>query len=77
MRSKYRILATAGVALGSFTLSTNLVTGSESAQPQDQEVAAKEDSLVGFFAVGMIINIALVAAYVIWAYKQWKRKKNE
>jgi|GEM_PF-3315430 len=28
----------------------------------------------GFFAVGAVINIVMVTAYFIWAYKQWKKK---
>ncbi|MCP4431185.1 MAG: hypothetical protein GY806_09425 [Gammaproteobacteria bacterium] len=41
-----------------------------------QPVAESEqDNLVtGFFAIGMIINIALVVAYIIWAFRQWGKK---
>jgi hypothetical protein len=47
----------------------------QSGQSKNPDDAAKGDSLVGFFAIGVVINIALVAAYFIWAYRQWKRKK--
>ena len=49
--------------------------GLQTNQPTVAEGAAGDDSLVGFFAIGVVINIALVAAYFIWAYRQWKRKK--
>jgi hypothetical protein len=26
-----------------------------------------------FFAVGILINIVMIAAYFIWAYKQWRK----
>ena len=39
---------------------------------------ASQDGLVnGFLAVGMGINILLVAAYLIWAYKQWGKKERQ
>ena len=28
---------------------------------------------IGFFAIGMVINIVMISAYFIWAYKQWKK----
>lgn len=31
---------------------------------------------VGFFAVGLVINLVLIAAYFIWARKQWKKTSN-
>ena len=27
---------------------------------------------VGFFAIGLVINVVLITAYFIWARKQWK-----
>ncbi len=37
---------------------------------------SKQDGLVtGFFAIGMVINIALLIAYVIWAYRQWGKRE--
>ena len=29
---------------------------------------------IGFFAVGMVINIVLVIAFFVWAYKQGRKK---
>ena len=28
---------------------------------------------IGFFAVGMVVNIALIIAFFIWAYKQGRK----
>lgn len=32
-----------------------------------------EGAPVGFFAVGIVINLVLVAAYIAWAWRRWKR----
>jgi len=41
-------------------------------------VDAGSDSLVtGFFAIGMVINILLVTAYLIWACKHWGKKEKQ
>lgn len=29
---------------------------------------------LGFFAVGMVINIVLIIAFFVWAYKQGQKK---
>lgn len=39
---------------------------------------SQSDSLVsGFFAIGMVINIALIIAYLVWAYRQWGKKESQ
>lgn len=30
---------------------------------------------IGFFAIGIVINVVLITAYFIWAYKQWKKPR--
>jgi len=35
------------------------------------------DSIAYFFAVGLIVNILLIVAYFIWAYRQWNKKSSE
>ena len=30
---------------------------------------------IGFFAVGMVVNIALIIAFFIWAYKQGRKRE--
>lgn len=38
-------------------------------------IETRQDGLVsGFFAIGMVINLVLVIAYFIWAFKQWGKK---
>jgi len=36
-------------------------------------VPAGHEAPVGFFAVGIVINVVLISAYFIWARKQWKK----
>lgn len=35
--------------------------------------AEEEDLTTAFFAIGAVINIVMVAAYFVWAFKQWKK----
>lgn len=39
----------------------------------DPAPATPEKELSGFFAIGIVINLALLAAFFVWAVKQWKR----
>ena len=32
-----------------------------------------QDAPIGFFAIGIVINLVLITAYFVWAYKQWKK----
>jgi hypothetical protein len=32
------------------------------------------EQLYGFFAIGVTINIVMIVAYFIWAYRQWHKK---
>lgn len=32
------------------------------------------EHLYGFFAIGVTINIVMIVAYIIWAYRQWHKK---
>ncbi len=32
------------------------------------------EHLYGFFAIGMIINVVMLIAFFIWAYRQWHKK---
>jgi len=38
----------------------------EPAAPQEPD-----DSLIVFFGIGLVINLLVITAYFIWAYKQW------
>ena len=42
----------------------------QSEQPAPVIEVERED-LTTFFAVGMVVNIVMITAYFIWAYKQW------
>ena len=69
-----------GAIVSDISFADDQVGGSQSVGLQSDQSGvpdngAGDDSLVGFFAIGVVINIALVAAYFIWAYRQWKRKK--
>ena len=32
------------------------------------------EHLYGFFAIGMIVNVVMLLAFFIWAYRQWNKK---
>lgn len=57
-------------------MSEKNVTYTEQALPQ-ATVEEPDYSLVGFFAIGMVINLLLITAYFIWAYKQWGKKEKD
>ena len=61
--------------------STELLSGVETAEKATlstsvpaAENPANDNSLMVFFAVGLVVNIVLIAAYVVWAMGQWKKK---
>ena len=33
--------------------------------------------MTGFFVIGVVINLILIAAFFVWARKQWKKNKHE
>ena len=35
------------------------------------------DVTLGFFVVGMVINIVMIIAYFLWAYKNWNNKNRQ
>ena len=51
-------------------MSENQTSYSEQAQAAAPET---NDAPVGFFAVGIVINLVLIGAYFIWARRQWKK----
>lgn len=41
---------------------------------QMQSVSAEDGGgLMVFFGIGMVINIVMIAAFFIWAVKQWRK----
>lgn len=45
----------------------------QSEQPASVQPTEHNGPTVMFFAVGIVINIVMITAYFIWAYKQWKK----
>lgn len=39
----------------------------------DSNPPVNEGAPIGFFAIGIGINLILLAAYFIWALRQWKK----
>jgi heme/copper-type cytochrome/quinol oxidase subunit 2 len=48
-------------------------------QPAADSGPEQNDSMIVFFGIGIVINVVMITAYFIWAYKQWKKsdKRNE
>jgi cytochrome bd-type quinol oxidase subunit 2 len=42
-------------------------------QPAVDIKSEQNDSMLGFFGIGVVINLVMITAYFIWAYKQWKK----
>ena len=40
---------------------------------QAEPVHDEKDVTMGFFAVGIVINLVMITAYFIWAFRQWKK----
>ena len=58
-------------------MSSKLISYTE--QPTLDSGLPQNDPLIGFFGIGIVINVVMITAYFIWAYKQWKKgdKQNE
>ena len=39
----------------------------------DSNPTINEGAPIGFFAIGIGVNLVLIAAYFIWALRQWKK----
>jgi hypothetical protein len=46
-------------------------------QPTTAGEAEQHGPSIAFFAAGMLINITLIVAYGIWAYKQWNQTRTQ
>jgi len=46
---------------------------SYSEQTEADPVTPQHEPSMGFFTIGIVINVVLITAYFIWAYKQWKK----
>lgn len=48
--------------------------GAKTVQPtQPEPVHNGGDATMAFFAVGMIINLIMITAYIVWAFRQWRK----
>lgn len=43
----------------------------------DPAVTQQGDHLVGFFAIGLAVNILLMIAFVVWGVKQWHKTDSD
>jgi len=55
------------------SLSANNTITTHTEQPTAVHKVEQNEPSIGFFAIGMVINIVMISAYFIWAYKQWKK----
>jgi heme/copper-type cytochrome/quinol oxidase subunit 2 len=46
-------------------------------QPAADSRLEQKDSMIGFFGIGIVINVVMITAYFIWAYKQWKKSDKQ
>ncbi len=51
----------------------NIEQTNQSEQSDAYPVMPGHEAPIGFFAIGIVINLVLITAYFIWAYKQWKK----
>ena len=54
--------------------SDTLQTYSE--QTEANRETAEQNPMIGFFAIGLVINIVIIAAFFYWAYTQWGKSDN-
>ncbi|NOQ68986.1 MAG: hypothetical protein GQ573_02565 [Gammaproteobacteria bacterium] len=53
--------------------STNSIASVYTEQPVSAPEVDEQDLTTNFYLVGGVINITMITAYFIWAYKAWKR----
>ncbi len=53
--------------------STNSIASVHTEQPVSAPEVDEKDLTTNFYLVGGVINITMITAYFIWAYKAWKR----
>jgi len=39
----------------------------------DAEPTMNEGAPIGFFAIGLAVNVILIVAYIVWAIRNWKK----
>ena len=53
--------------------STNTAVSAHTEQPVSVPEAGNEGPSMNFFVIGGVINITMITAYFIWAYRAWKK----
>ena len=53
--------------------STDTAVSVYTEQPIPVAEVAEKDLSMNFFVVGGVINIVMISAYFIWAFRAWKR----
>lgn len=46
-------------------------------QPAAAVVDEPQDSLIVFFGIGLVLNLALITAFFVWARKQGKKRRQQ
>jgi hypothetical protein len=46
-------------------------------QPAVDSGPEQNHPMLGFFGIGVVINVVMITAYFIWAYKQWKKSEKQ
>jgi len=69
------VVGDAGVVLAQSTVATQ---GGQSRNVGDAKAPVSGSDKIGnrltwFFAIGMVINVVVLGAFLVWAFKQWKR----
>jgi hypothetical protein len=55
------------------TIETSTTAAKTVQTTQPEPVHNGGDATLAFFAVGMVINLVMITAYFIWAFRQWKK----
>ena len=57
------------------TVESSAAGGTLAAQSGQSEpvIEVEREDLTSFFAVGVVINIVMITAYFVWAYRQWNK----
>ncbi|MCP4981978.1 MAG: hypothetical protein GY935_15970 [Gammaproteobacteria bacterium] len=42
-------------------------------QPTDDPLPEQNGPSMTFWGIGIVINVVMITAYFVWAYKQWKK----
>lgn len=67
-------VTTPGVETGRMNTVESFSAGSTQAVQSEQPAPVFEperEDLTMFFSVGIVINLVMITAYFVWAYKQW------